>query len=71
MTTPTLDMRRPAPSTCFPDVPAPTYNRRATLVFESGFGDFTATASYAYVGPQETHRRAEPLVVHPAFRTGS
>jgi iron complex outermembrane receptor protein len=39
----------------YPDVPSPTYNIGATWSVDSGFGEFTANANYAYVGKQETH----------------
>jgi len=39
----------------YPDAPSPTYNIGATWSVDSGFGEFTANANYAYVGKQETH----------------
>jgi iron complex outermembrane receptor protein len=39
----------------YPDAPSPTYNIGATWSVDSGFGEVTVNANYAYVGKQETH----------------
>ena len=56
VTDPKLGKNAPAGTVnLFPDVPSPTWNLGATWTPETPVGKFSLSASYAFVGKQETH----------------